>query len=72
MNNDAKLEQIAKLLTDGESTEALRQLREIHGLVDSFQCKKCTLTRLQSFGFRCPTCGGVMKLKVIVEKREGG
>ena len=63
------MEDVAKLINDGENEEAFKELRKIHGLVNRFVCQSCGNIYAEVTGFRCPKCGETVKVMVVVEKQ---
>lgn len=65
------LAEIAKLLNEGESWEALKELRRMHGLVNRFVCETCGHVCARVTGFRCPQCAGIVNTRVVIETPNG-
>jgi len=64
------LEEIARLLNDGEHAEALKALRRMHGL--KFVCTNCgDISSSTGPGFVCRECGGYLTTRVVAAKETG-
>jgi len=66
----AQLDEIARLLSEGEHGEALQELRKMHGLVNRFVCPACADVCAFTRGGRCSKCGSEVQARVVVEQPE--
>ena len=65
--NEAKIQEAARLINNGEHAEALKVLREMHGLVNRFVCSECGhISSRTDPGFACRECGsGIVRIRVV-------
>lgn len=67
MDHDkAELEAVARLLNEGEHSEALKELRRMHGLVNRWVCILCGHSCDWTM-FKCPRCEAQVSARVVVE-----
>jgi len=65
------LEEIARLLNEGEDAEALKEFRRMHGLINQFVCTNCgNISSSTGHGFACRECGGELTARVVIEQEE--
>lgn len=65
------LEEIARLLNDGEHAEALKEFRRMHGLIDQFVCTNCgNISSSTGPGFACRECGGELTARVVITQTD--
>ena len=68
--NDEAMEEIVRLLNMGETSEALYELRKLHGLVNRFVCVECGHAFDIVTGWKCADCGGDVEVKVVIYNKE--
>jgi hypothetical protein len=64
----AELSEIIQLLNAGADSEALKEFRKLHGLVNRFVCKTCGRTSLGvDVPGVCSCCGGAVRVRVVYQ-----